>query len=259
MSTEKNSKRNQKLEQLQSLNHQQLVTRHRQLTRKITRDSLGSVISSSLALFMPWHLFSSGLNITLLYRHIKEFSTLQKYLASIGIKVRKRIIVQGLVEGAAVKMGTTFLLFGHDDLGVVANATDPWLDRTGDWIANQTGTVIEAPSMQGLVLDDEIHRDGHKIVHVASSVASLPTELVQEYMGLQTADDVAETHKTGWHADSAQVAAQVVVAGSMQAGSEKVLDTVLERPIDTRVDSRMERVEFERQSIMRARTGRSYK
>ncbi|KAH9908221.1 hypothetical protein F4778DRAFT_798201 [Xylariomycetidae sp. FL2044] len=252
-------------DQQQSLSRTELLTRHRQLTRRITRDSLGSVISSTLALFMPWHLLSAGVNVSLLYRHAGQFSRLQSELEARGVRVPKRLLFQGLIEGAAVKLGTTVLLFGHDDLGVVANATDGWMDRAGDWIAEQIASgsgsgsgvaegageagaaVVDMPalqsaiddmmpSLQGLVEDDALHRVDGEFISATSALASAPTDSAQEALGLATADDVAGAGTTGWHGAPDQIAQQVLAVGAVQLGTEKLLDTALEEPVDKKVD-----------------------
>ncbi|CAJ2513449.1 Uu.00g015680.m01.CDS01 [Anthostomella pinea] len=133
------------------------LTTHRRLTRALTRDTLGSLISTSRAIF--------------------------------------------------------------DDLGVVGNATDGWLDHAGEWIAEQIGAsvlgdvVVEVPSLLSLVIEDATGRAAIGAVEFASGIASAPTDfLAQEVLGLLTTDDVAA------------------------AGTERLVDAMLERLIDGGLD-----------------------
>ncbi|KAI1858718.1 uncharacterized protein JN550_012468 [Neoarthrinium moseri] len=219
---------------------QQLIDRHRQLNRRITRDSLGSFTSSALAIFMPWSLLSVGMNLTNLIRHVHQIRDLQKELASAGIKVQKRVIVQGLIEGAVVKLSTTFLLFGHDDLVLATDFMDDRIAKAGDWIANHSSIIFEAPlpSTQDIILEDEVHRMSHAIIEEASDLASQPTENTQEILGVSSAQQLHEQGiSSGWEAPVEQVVQQVVLVGAVQAATEKASDKILEHPVDRTLDS----------------------
>lgn len=178
------------------LKRRQLIDRHRQLNRRITRATLGSFISSALAIFMPWNLLSVGINLVSLAKNVNQFLDLQKELALAGIKVGKRVIMEGFIQGVVVKLATTILLFGHDDLVLASGVMDHWIYEAGSLIANHTSLVFDGPtwSTQGLVQEDEIHRMSHAFIQEASGLAGLPAETMQQALGLQTA---AELHAQG--------------------------------------------------------------
>ncbi|CRK29470.1 hypothetical protein HYQ45_009813 [Verticillium longisporum] len=108
---------------------------YRQLARNISRSGLGVLISGILSIKLPWLLLSGAYNVYGLARNIRLLRDLKRTLKSAGIRIQKRIIAKGLIEGAAIKLATTVLTLGHDELGAGATTVASWLGQAGSYMA----------------------------------------------------------------------------------------------------------------------------
>jgi hypothetical protein len=210
---------------------QELIARYRQLVRKITRDCLGTGISSTLSLALPWQPASAAMNIALYRKHRGELEELQRYLARRGIKVKRRVLFQGVTEGTVVKLGTAAILLGHDDLVLMGTLADELLTESGSLL--DTKGLVEASA----------ERLDHDITNVGCKLGSIPTEVIQGELELDTTKELIENKATGWHAPAEELVLQVAVVGVAQAATEKVLDNSLEAPVDLTSDSLMEEID----------------
>ena len=206
--------------------------RFRQLARSVTRDSLGYILSTALAMFMPWMLATSAFSLASLIKNIFEWRGLKKLLKQCGMRVKKRIIIKGVVVGAITKFGTWFLCFGHDDIVKMTTKTWSFLGFAGDYIADYTkleGLRWLQPSTRSLIqlemLDEE--RDNISAVHQTSSFFQKPAEYMQKATGTY------DTKELGWHAGAGDVGKQVALVGGAQLAAEKTSDLIIEKSYDT--------------------------
>ncbi|EEY22805.1 conserved hypothetical protein [Verticillium alfalfae VaMs.102] len=218
---------------------------YRQLARNISRSGLGVFISGILSIKLPWLLMSGVYNACDLARNIKLLRDLKRALKSAGIRIKKRIIARGLIEGAATKLMTTVLTLGHDEVGAGSMAVASWLRHAGSFMAEHaTIFSFSSPISTCSVLDwDSEHRLNHSLLENTTDIASRPVSVTQEVLGLDGGaasgepagkECVEDEHQ--WEESGAVVAEQVLIVGAVQLGTEKLIDVVLEKPYDRAVD-----------------------
>lgn len=91
-------------------------------------------------------------------------------------------------------MGTTLLLFGHDDLVLATDFMDGTIENAADWITNHSDVVFDGPLPTTAPLADEdlTGRLSHSLIEGASQLASAPTDAIQDVLGLDGSGDLAE-------------------------------------------------------------------
>ncbi|KAI6277266.1 hypothetical protein MCOR07_009273 [Pyricularia oryzae] len=159
-----------------------------------------------------------------------------------GYAITKTSIFIGLIEGAALKLFTTIVTLGHDDLMVATGRFIQSLKQGVDWLKYHAS--IEVPHVQALSAAkvgelDKHYRMSHPTIKGIAEGVSKPVEKTQELLGLDTAKVLASPGTgQGWHADGTKVVEQVLVAGAVQVATEKIVDAVTQKPYDACVDRR---------------------
>ncbi|KAI7909427.1 hypothetical protein M0657_011500 [Pyricularia oryzae] len=211
------------------MTHAEIQQQLRKLSREFSRDAFGTFFSGALALFMPWLCGSAVFSFAGLVSKIFKL----RDLTSIFI---------GLIEGAALKLFTTIVTLGHDDLMVATGRFIQSLKQGVDWLKDHAS--IEVPHIQALSAAkvgelDERYRMSHPTIEGIAEGVSKPVEKTQELLGLDTAKVLASPGTgQGWHADGTKVVEQVLVAGAVQVATEKIVDAVTQKPYDACVDRR---------------------
>ncbi|KAF4959768.1 hypothetical protein FSARC_10645 [Fusarium sarcochroum] len=220
--------------QLRGLSRDRMQLLSRQLSRNITRDGLSTVISGILACTMPWLLLPGILNVASFVKNISVLHHLKKTMRDVGMRVKKRVIAKGMIEGALIKFASTVITLGHEDLVTVTGAVSSWLNHVGAYIADHLSCSF-LPSLhfnpQPVIDWDSTHRMSHHALQHTTKIAGWPTDLAQ---GLTNTD---HQKSLGWRENSGDLAKQVLVVGSVEAAWGKVTDIVLEDPYHKAMDS----------------------
>ncbi|TLD14653.1 hypothetical protein PspLS_11074 [Pyricularia sp. CBS 133598] len=216
----------------------------RKISRGLSRDVFGTFISTAMALFMPWLCGSAVFSFTGLVSKVFKLRKLVKDMKAKGFAITKTGIFKGVIEGAALKLFTTIITFGHDDLGAATLHFMKSLKEGVDWLKDlapvKVPLNIQALSAAAKVekLDNDYRMANSSIKEISEQV-SKPVEKTQGLLDLDTAKTMASPGTGhGWHADSTKVVEQVVVAGAVQVATEKIVDTVTEKPYDKAIDRR---------------------
>ncbi|EHA56307.1 hypothetical protein MGG_02143 [Pyricularia oryzae 70-15] len=224
------------------MTHAEIQQQLRKLSREFSRDAFGTFFSGALALFMPWLCGSAVFSFAGLVSKIFKLRDLVKDIKARGYAITKTSIFIGLIEGAALKLFTTIVTLGHDDLMVATGRFIQSLKQGVDWLKDHAS--IEVPHIQALSAAkvgelDERYRMSHPTIEGIAEGVSKPVEKTQELLGLDTAKVLASPGTgQGWHADGTKVVEQVLVAGAVQVATEKIVDAVTQKPYDACVDRR---------------------
>ncbi|KAJ4290968.1 hypothetical protein N0V90_010164 [Kalmusia sp. IMI 367209] len=169
----------------------------RQVTRHISRGSIGLVSASVLAPVLPHIVLPAGINVYILHRAEKDRKELAQQMNGRGLRIRKRDVARGLGR-------------------VMLEKSDSHPDHAGD-----TGLLHEA------LVDTSGIQDFNEVVNA-------PVEAIQEALGIETAEERLEDIQNynldagGWHEDAGLLASNVVITGSAAAAVEWVVDRPLE-------------------------------
>ena len=199
-----------------------LSLKHRQAVRAISSGVLGTIISSLLATILPWLWGSSVFNAVTLIRSIFKLSKIREKMRSIGLIVRARDIFRGVLEGLAVKFGSTLLLLGHDD---VVSFCHGWGDYLQQFLPRGSALARKSIPTQ-LEKWDKDFRD-NKLIEFTSSIAGSNVDMFQSSLGLDDAKSAAE-HGHGWGAGKKQLAEQIFGTGSVVITSDMTTDYLLD-------------------------------
>ncbi|KAF5567592.1 cytochrome p450 [Fusarium phyllophilum] len=202
--------------ELRGLSHDEVQLQFRQLSRNITREGLGAFISGILACKLPWLLLSGIYNIANFVHYINIFRQLKKAARGFGIRIKKRIIAKGMLEGALTKLGSSIITLGHDDLVTATGAVSSWIKHAGLYIADHLSVSMPASwtfNPQHIINWDSVHRMSHHILQHTTEIANWATDQTQQLAGID------QQKSLGWKEDGGDLAKQVYAAGSVQLAS----------------------------------------
>lgn len=205
--------------------------RFRQLARNISRDGIGACISGVLAIKLPWLLASGVYNVANFFKNIALLHRLKRALREAGIRVKKRIIAKGILEGVVTKLASSILTLGHDELITASGQVAGWLKHAGSWISDHVTSLPSSWTFDPSALQtlDDNYRMNHPLIVGTTAVASWPAGEAQKATHVDGA--------AGWNASGGDVAKQVMVVGAVQLGAEKTADYYLEHQYDRAKDS----------------------
>lgn len=221
------------------------------MVRHTTSDSIGLVLASALAILMPWMTLSVGLDLTRLIKDCIQLVQLKKKLRIAGIFVKKKHILLGVIQGVFLKTTSTILTFGTDDVIAVAAGLPGWLVQAGNFMASYAhGAWMTVSKINGMKTIEDATVDSVKVVgqarNVSTELINEPVESVQRVMGVDTSSSLVDQNGrlapgSGWHAPSANIAKEIVVAGTVEVIQHKVADKILDEPMEKTMDRKTKR------------------
>lgn len=124
----------------------------------------------------------------------------------LGIYIKKKHIL----KGAVIKLGTTIITFGHDDLV-------PFLETSGSIAKKFAKRIFGISVPRGIVSeveDIEKKRTDNSVIKKTTTWAGAPTSWAQKELGVHGASDVGPKHN-GWSDSRADVAKEVFLVGAV--------------------------------------------
>lgn len=218
-------------QQLCALPKHELELKFRQAVRGVTRDSIGGCVTGILAFSLPWMLIPGVYSTWSLCNNVLLLRRLKKVMRDLGIRIKKRLIMKGLLEGLATKTTALFLTFGHDEFITMTSNVSKWLQKAGSFIAERlsmcdvSGINLGMQRIQAWDSDDSMR---HGISGETQRYAAFPVDHAQKLTGTGT---VAQK-QLGWHESGSDVAKQVVIVGGAALVTEKLIDTIFDRAYD---------------------------
>jgi hypothetical protein len=157
------------------------------------------------------------------FEEIRKLFNLKDTLKKLGLKVKKRFILKGICRSFLVKLGTSVLTIGHDDIVEVCAWTTSHLIKSAKWLSSDLqGKLSVLPRLEEL----RMRLPG---VRTTSEHMETPVKAYQKALGWE-----GDGH--GWNSGLQEVAGQILGTGSVVVATEKYSDLVLDKPADKAIE-----------------------